>query len=165
MEDRCWSMSLEKNYALVKDGKIDNIILCTAENIAQFSEDSGMDSFVELTDENYYKVASKAKIGDWVDGTSFVWSSWTKNEDGTFTSPIAQPNDGRVYEWREEDGDWVALTPYPSWSWDPETRVASAPHRSPSGLWKWNEDRLDWDPVENPIVDQDGPTFRWPEEN
>lgn len=155
----CLSMSREVNYALVRDGKIENIILCNDEIIEQFSQDLGVDSFVELTDSNYFNLYSKCKIGDWVDGTSFVWSSWTKNEDGTFTPPIPQPTDGRVYEWRENAQEWFPVTPYPSWIWDPVARVSTPPHVSPEGMWMWNENRLDWDPL--PEQPQDGGAYEW----
>ena len=157
-------MSLEeKTYALVKDDKIFNIIVCTPDIIEQFSQDLEMDSFVELTDENFFNQISRAKIGDWVNGTSFVWSSWTKNEDGSYTPPIEEPTDGRVYEWREEHSNWMAVTPFPSWSWDPVTRLATAPKPAPrTGLYKWNEDDLDWEPAIAPP--QDGELYRWNED-
>jgi hypothetical protein len=152
-------MSLDKSYALVKDGKIDNIILCNPEIIEQFSQDLEVDSFIELTDSNYKIPYNKPKPGDWVNGDEFVCGSWTKNEDGTFTPPVPEPEDGKVYEWHEETSEWVAVTPYPSWSWDPVTRISTPPHDSPRGLWIWNEDNLDWDPAPEPP--QDGELYRW----
>ena len=161
LQEECTSMSLnpETNYALVTDGKIDNIIVCDPDDIVSFSEGLEIDGYVELTDENYFNVYSKARVGDWVNGTSFVWSSWTKNEDGTFTPPVPMPTDGKVYEWRENVQEWEAVTPYPSWNWDPVERVSTPPFPSPDGVWSWNEEEQKWDPLPEPP--NDGQVYSW----
>jgi hypothetical protein len=140
-------MSTQPNtYALIKNNKVFNIVLCEDANIQDFSNSLEVDSYVLLTDENFFNKFNKAEIDSHYLNEEFYPKSWIIKEDGNISAPKDYPTDGRVYRWYEDLLDWMPVTPYPSWTWDEENNLAIAPVQYPEDgkFYIWNEESTSW---------------------
>jgi len=88
------------------------------------SEQAGINFLTNLHEYNFWKQTSYngnfrknyAGIGYYYDSIrdAFIppkpFPSWTLNEDSClWESPIPYPNDGKVYTWNEETGNWEEI--------------------------------------------------------
>jgi hypothetical protein len=67
------------------------------------------------------------------------YPSWSANtETGQWDPPIAEPNDGNIYDWNEDDQEWVVIiplvspTPTPTISITPSISQTPTPSVTPS---------------------------------
>ena len=134
------------NYALIKDTKIFNIILCESAGIEDFSNSLYADNYVLLTEENFFNQDNKPTIDSHYFNEVFYPKSWIKKEDGSMSAPKEYPTDGRVYRWVEESIDWEPLTPFASWIWDEVNKQAVSPVEYPQDgkTYKWDEEYTTW---------------------
>jgi hypothetical protein len=83
--------------------------------------------------------------------SNFIYSE----EQQRWVPPVEYPNDGSNYWWNEEVLEWVFISstqPYPSWTWNTETKVWEAPtpkpdSDSPFSQYTWNEETLTWEEI------------------
>jgi len=88
------------------------------------SEQAGIDYLINLHGYNFWKQTSYnanfrknyAGIGYYYDNIrdAFIppkpFASWTLNEQSClWQSPIPYPNDGKMYIWNEETGNWIEI--------------------------------------------------------
>lgn len=145
-----------KQYALIKNDTVTNIIVAEESFLVNLINENIIDFYIELTDDNFFNQINKAEIGSYYNNNAFIPKSWIKNGEN-YVAPISMPNDGNVYEWREDSLSWLQMTPYPSWSWDPILRISSAPVPMPeleensSFNYEWDEQNLSWKQIEKEI--------------
>lgn len=143
-------------YALIKNNIVTNIVVANEDFMLNLVNEGAIDSYVQLTDENFFNQVNKAEIGSHYHNNNFIPKSWTKNGEN-YVAPIEMPQDGNYYEWREDYNSWLQMTPYPSWSWDSEMRIANPPIPMPtieensSFYYEWDEQNLSWKQVEKEI--------------
>jgi hypothetical protein len=62
---------------------------------------------------NQVLVTNPAYIGgDYFEGFFYSpkpFPSWSRDNKGGWIAPVPYPNDGKIYSWDEEAGDWVAI--------------------------------------------------------
>jgi len=149
------------HYALIFAEKISNIIIVDDNEIASFvSTLENVDSYVCLDDE-HFSARNIPQPGYHWNGTDFYPPSWVQNSDKSFSAPIPMPTDGNKYEWDESRQEWIQLTPYPSWTYDPQTRFAYAPVLMPEdgNEYIWDESIKNW--VKITPRPMDGKDYWW----
>ena len=86
------------NYALIKNGIVQNIIVADADFIAS------------LPNPNEYVEYTNAGIGWSYDGVNFIppqpYPSWTLDNNLNWQAPTPRPNQGFWY-WDEQAGNWI----------------------------------------------------------
>lgn len=96
-----------KNYAIVKNGIVENIIVCDK----NYLPDDGI---------AYYDSNPAVIGGEYSDGYFYSlqpFPSWIKDGLGNWIAPVNKPDDGKTYVWNEETQNWDRLI----LDWDPST--------------------------------------------
>lgn len=84
--------------AYVKNNIVKNVILA--------EDDWNYDGYIEFNDENPAYIG-----GEYLEGYFYppqIYSSWTKDK-GKWLPPVPYPNDDRIYEWSEEQQNWLLV--------------------------------------------------------
>lgn len=96
-----------KNYALIKNEIVDNVIVFDDSNLELLEEFKSLHNA-----DNIILATEKTVIGGTYDGRQFwlpqPFLSWVKNEDSNnWEAPIPCPEDGLAYDWDENALQWV----------------------------------------------------------
>jgi hypothetical protein len=137
---------MEKTYAFVKDGLVNNIVVIddlNSELEQHLKNEFSIDYIVEATD--------KTQIGNTFDGTLFwtskPYQSWIKGEVD-WVAPLSKPTDDMPYEWNELDMSWVEVPkPHESWIFNGNTWEAPSPKPGDDKFYVWSENELQWKEV------------------
>lgn len=89
-----------------------------SKSVAIIDKDSKVIAINEYADN--YELASNEILvtnpafidGDFYEGFFYPeqpFSSWLRDGQGNWQAPIPYPNDGLMYQWDEEAGNWVAV--------------------------------------------------------
>ena len=104
---------VEKNYALIKDGFVVNVVVFdnpTNELLTFIKEQNQLDSIIEAT--------NKTITGGTYDGSKFWLSqpypSWIKNEElneweSPIPYPVFDPENPKFYQWNEDILNWEEI--------------------------------------------------------
>lgn len=93
-----------KNFAVINNGEIENIIVAESKEIAESVTEK---ECIEFTPDN------PAEIGGSWNGSVFVpkkdFPSWIYDSStNKWNSPTPHPNDGNAYKWDEESLSWIS---------------------------------------------------------
>jgi hypothetical protein len=103
-------------YALVKDGKVENILSfedATEELIETFKVLNGCDHAIEVPAKFGLEGESALTIDCTWDGEDFIlpkpFPSYILDENKEWIAPVPQPDDNKMYDWDEDSLSWVLL--------------------------------------------------------
>lgn len=107
------------HFAKIENNKVTNVVVVANEHEEygeEYLNSIGLEGTWIQTSYNANIRRKFAGVGDTYNSQldrfepSNPYSSWVWNEEVyAWESPIARPNNGKLYDWNEEQGDWVEV--------------------------------------------------------